>query len=268
MKRIGSMLWRASIAALALAARAVAAGSEATPAAIDAALEEADRRFVAGDLAGALAVLEPACSQSERPACLFSLGAIHHGLGDCPRALAYYRRYRDVAPSGEQIEEVTVALEEVEGRCGEQPAPPPRESAEPTPRAATPAPPPAAPSPAPAATASAGVAPAATGSSLTSGLMVGSFVLSGVAATGSVVFGALAARSAHDCGQARAYDDDFADVCEEDGPRYQRLWQGLALASASFLGIGVTLWWVDSSSSAALGVSGAGTPVVTYRRNF
>ncbi|HTV19400.1 MAG TPA: hypothetical protein VMG12_12030 [Polyangiaceae bacterium] len=267
MKRNGSLPCRASIVAATLAARAFAAEPEAASASIDAALAEADRRFVAGDLAGALAVLEPACSQSERPACLFSLGAVHHGLGDCPQALAYYRRYRAVAPNGAQIEEVTAALEEVEGRCGEAAsALPPRESSvapepaasQPEPLSASPSPPPA---PAPAR------APA-SGPSLSSSLMVGAFVLSGAAATGSVVFGALAARSAHDCGQARAYDDDFVDECVEDGPRYQRLWQGLALASASFLGIGVTLWWVDSSSSATLGVSGAGTPVLKYRREF
>jgi hypothetical protein len=98
--------------------------------------------------------------------------------------------------------------------------------------------------------------------------MLGSFVLSGTAAVGSAVFGVLAVQAARDCERARSYDESFRDVCEEDGPRYQGLWQGLALASASFLGIGMTLWWIDSSSTATLGVSGAGTPTLHYRREF
>jgi hypothetical protein len=263
MKRIGMTLWAALAAAPALAAPAFAA--EPSPAAVEAALQEADRRFVAGDLAGALAILEPACSQSERPECLFSLGAIQHGLGHCPEALEHYRRYREVAPRGEQIEEVTAALEEVEGRCGaaasaaqpgavapDNPAP---SAGAPASSAALPepgVPPPAAPS----------------RSTLNSQLMLSSFVLSGGAAVTSVVFGVLAAQAARDCERARRYDESFRDACEEDGPRYQGLWQGFALASASFLGIGMTLWWIDSSSTAKLGVSGAGAPTLYYRREF
>jgi hypothetical protein len=264
MKRIGMTLWAALAAAPALAATASAA--EPSPAAVEAALQEADRRFVAGDLAGALAILEPACSQSERPECLFSLGAIQHGLGHCPEALDHYRRYREVAPRGEQIDEVTAALEEVEGRCGAaasaaQPGAVAPEDHAPSPEAPASSaalPEPAVPPP----------AAAPSRSTLNSQLMLSSFVLSGGAAVTSVVFGVLAAQAARDCERARRYDESFRDACEEDGPRYQGLWQGFALASASFLGIGMTLWWIDSSSTAKLGVSGAGAPTLYYRREF
>lgn len=271
MTRIGTMLGAtALVGASALSAVAVAAEPEPpSDAAVDVALQEADRRFVAGDLAGALAILEPACAKSERPECLFSLGAVQHGLGHCPEALDYYRRYREVAPGGEQIEEVTAALDEVEERCGARARAAPAAAAasgEDAPGAMPPSP--DAASPAPAAPASAPPSALASRSTLSSRLMLGSFVLSGATAVSSVVFGVLAAQAAHDCERARSYDASFRDVCEENGPRYQGLWQGFALASASFLGIGMTLWWIDSSSTATLGVSGAGSPMLRYRREF
>jgi hypothetical protein len=232
--------------------------------AFDAALTEADRRFVEGDLPGALAVLEPVCSPSKRAECSFSLGAIYHGLGRCTQALEHYRRYRELAPSGEHIAEVTSALEEVEGRCGGANAassvPPvaapgtpslqalPSAESEPQPLAALPA-----------------TAPA---SSTNAALVVGSLAASGAAAAGSVVFGILAARSARRCDRARAYDRDFKEECEVAGPRYQALWQGFAVASGGFLGIGLTLWWFDARSSAAVGVTDAGFPGLHYRRSF
>ena len=280
MTRIGMTLWAALAGAHALSADALAA--EPSPADLDAALQQADQRFTAGDLAGALAILEPACSKSDRPECLFGLGAIQHGLGHCPEARRYYRRYREVAPTGEQIEEVSAALEEVEGRCGAAVSgAPPRAaasdeagaggparnavssgevpaSAVAAPGAASAPPDPEAPLP----------APVSMRPSITSHLMLGSFALSGATAVTSVVFGVLAAQSAHDCERARVYDEEFRVECEENGPRYQGLWQGFALASASFLSIGMTLWWIDSSSTATLGVSGAGTPVLNYRRQF
>lgn len=267
MKRIGMTLWAALAGAPALTAPALASDAEPPAASVEAALQEADRRFVGGDLAGALAILEPACSKSELPECLFSLGAVQHGLGHCPEALAYYARYREVAPRGEQIEEVTAALEEVEERCGAAPraAPPGAVTiGEAAPRAegskssAAAAPEPGAPAPS---------APASR-PTLTSQLMLGSFVLSGTAAVSSAVFGVLAVQAARDCERARSYDESFRDVCEQNGPRYQGLWQGFALASASFLGIGMTLWWIDQSSTATFGVSGAGTPTLHYRREF
>jgi hypothetical protein len=265
MTRSGTILWAALAEALVLGVPALAAEPEA-PSEVDAALEEADRRFVAGDLAGALAVLAPVCSGSERPECLFSLGAIQHGLGHCPEARGYYRRYREVAPRGERIEEVSAALEEVEGRCG-----PSRRAAPSGAMAPAGTAPPSAPLASPAGATEPGRAPpsaAPASSSLTSQLMLGSFALSGAAAVSTLVFGVLATQAADDCQDARRYDASFRDVCEEDGPRYQGLWQGFALASASFLGIGITLWWIDSSSTASVGVSGAGTPLLSYRRSF
>jgi hypothetical protein len=236
--------------------------------AFDAAVTEADKRFVAGDLSGALEVLEPVCARSESATCSFSLGAIHHGLGHCHEALVHYRHYRAVAPRGEHSAEVEAALEEVEGRCGASgPAAP---ASTPSPAASSPAVPSLPPS-APAADPIPPVMvmpPAATDNSIQKGLVIGSFAVSGAAAASSIVFGVLAARSARHCERARAYDRDYIQECEVDGPRYQSLWQGFALASGGFLGVGLALWWLDGSSSAALGVSGVGTPALNYRRSF
>ena len=98
--------------------------------------------------------------------------------------------------------------------------------------------------------------------------MVGSFVLSGVAAVSSVVFGVLAANSASKCERAQVYDNNYAEECEHRGPSYQGMWQGFAVASGGFLGIGLTLWWVDARSSATVGVSDAGSPALQYRYRF
>jgi hypothetical protein len=210
------------------------------------------------------------CAGTERPECSFSLGAIHHGLGHCTEALEHYRRYRERAPQGEHIEEVSAALEEVERRCGtagvarEAEAPGPRQ-----PRAAS------TPGPAPdPALHGAALAPAALTplppepSSTTRTLMIGSFVLSGTAAASSIAFGILAAESARHCREARRYDEAYVDECEREGPSYQGLWQGFALASGGFLGIGLALWWFGDGSSASVGVSASGLPELSYRGHF
>jgi hypothetical protein len=272
MKRIWASLLGAVAAGGLCPASAWAAdpSSRADQNAFDAVLLEANRRFVEGDLEGALRALEPACAQSDRAECAFSLGAIQHGLGHCAEALGHYRTYRQLAPEGEHIAEVTAALEEVESRCGEanasmSPAAPAAPGAllsdsglpsslDPSHSAPASAPPPPL------------VAPS-TGSTHTP-LVAGSLVLSGAAAATSVVFGILAAQSASHCAHARAYDESYIDACEVQGPRYQRLWQGFALASGGFLGIGVTIWWFDANSEASLGVSQAGLPALQFQRRF
>ena len=262
------------------AARSDAAGSGGTasagaaldPAALDAALLAADRYFVDGELEAALRVLEPACSASQRPDCAFSLGAIEHGLGHCAQALGYYRKYRELAPAGEHISEVSAALEEVESRCGDgattAPATPVAGALSATasalPSAETGALP-AVSSPSRDRVAS---EPAKLPPRPHTELMWGSFVLSGAAALSSVVFGVLAAQTAHDCSQPRVYDREFIEECEEQGPRYQTLWQGFAVASGGFLGIGLTLWWLDANAAASVGVSAAGYPALKYQGRF
>jgi hypothetical protein len=238
---------------------------------INAALIDADRHFVDGDLEGALRVLGPACSTSKRPDCAFSLGAIEHGLGHCVQALGYYRKYRELAPEGEHISEVTAALEEVESRCGDASVTPvagalsgavssqPGLSAAALPAASS-------SSREPAALAEPRTTP--TLPRPHTELMLGSFVLSGAAALSSVVFGVLAAQSAHDCAQPRVYDQKFIEECEERGPSYQALWQGFAVASGGFLGIGLTVWWLDANAAASVGVSAAGYPALKYQGRF
>ena len=237
----------------------------------DAVLEEADRRFVGGDLNGALRLLEPVCTRDERVECAFSLGAIHHGLGHCPEARAFYRRYLELSPGGERASEVRDALEEVEARCGDE-----RATATPLP----PLLPSLAPGVAPAASVSPALplvspaGPSATAlpvtvgppeRSLSADLAVGSFVLSGAAALTSIAFGSLAAHDASRCAEARTYDRDFIDRCERSGPRYQGLWQGFALASGSFLGIGLVLWGFDPGTPSA---TASPAPRLGYRGRF
>jgi hypothetical protein len=235
---------------------APAAAEPASAGSFEAALREADRRFTDGDLSGALSVLEPACRGSDRPDCAFNLGAIHHGLGHCEQALASYRRYRELAPAGEHLQEVEAALEEVESRCGPVTAQAPRSA------------PALAQGPLRSAQESSPAPRAPSSSSPSSAFMTGSFVLSGVAAVSSVVFGVLAARSASRCDRASSYDAAFVEECERRGPSYHGMWQGFAVASGGFLGIGLTLWWLDVRSSASVGVSGAGAPALQYRYTF
>lgn len=272
MKRIWASLCGAMAASGLCPAPAWAAepSSPADRAAFDAVLLAANRMFVAGDLEGALRALEPACAPSERSECAFNLGAIHHGLGHCEQALAHYKHYRQIAPDGEHIAEVLAALEEVEGQCGEasesvSPAAPAPGGALPStthlPPSLTP------PQDVQGSPPSVRVVAPVSGSTHTP-LVVGSLVLSGAAAATSVVFGILAAQRANHCARARAYDRGYIDECEVEGPRYQRLWQGFALASGGFLGIGVTIWWFDASSEASLGVSESGLPLLRYQRSF
>jgi len=263
-------LWITGLLAL-MASRASAAAEStaAAPGDFATALAAADQRFVAGDLPGALQLLEPVCSGGDRPECAFALGAIHHALGDCEAALGHYRHYRELAPTGEHRAEVDAALEEVEAQCGTRasalPAPIPAPAPElsvPQP-AAVPVVPPAIPGPV-----ETGMTPVPARDPLQRSLMIGSFALAGAATASSVVFGVLAARSADRCRQHSAYDQSYIDECEHAGPSYQGLWQGFAVAAGAFAGIGATLWWFDSNSSAAVEVAGPGAPTLQYRRSF
>ena len=66
----------------------------------------------------------------------------------------------------------------------------------------------------------------------------------------------------------RVYDQSFIEQCEEQGPSYQALWQGFAVASGGFLGIGLTVWWLDSRAAASVGVSAAGAPTLELQGSF
>ena len=87
-----------------------------------------------------------------------------------------------------------------------------------------------------------------------------------MAALTSIAFGVLAAHDASRCSQAQTYDREFIERCENAGPRYQGLWQGFALASGSFLGIGLALWAFDPGPAGAM-ASGP-SPQLGYRGRF
>jgi hypothetical protein len=263
--------WLPGLLALTASRASLAAEATAAPGDFAAALAAADQRFVAGDLSGALQILEPVCGSSDRPECAFALGAIQHGLGHCEAALGHYRHYRELAPNGEHRSEVDTALDEVEAQCGTRPSEqaPPLPPLPPLPSAPELSSPPALPVVPPAVS-----TPSETGRTqpardpLQRKLMIGSFALSGATAAASVVFGVLAAHSADRCRHRSVYDQSYIDECEHAGPTYQGLWQGFAVAAGAFAGIGATLWWLDSSSSAAVEVSATGTPTLQYRRTF
>jgi len=285
MARRVKRIWAASLLALAARNQMLAPAHAAEPApssGFDAALAQADQRFIAGDLPGALQLLEPVCSRSDRPECAFALGAIQHGLGHCPDALLQYRRYRELAPAGEHRAEVDAALEDVESQCGKAP----------TTAATSPSVSPIQTSPSGGAFLLPGLSLAATPAtaapavgasslpdasmpsaqpapdSLNRALVLGSFALSAATAASSLVFGILAAHSASRCERQQTYDQAFIDECEHQGPRYQGLWQGFAVASAGFLGVGLSLWWLDPNSSAAVGVAAGGVPTLQLQHRF
>jgi hypothetical protein len=253
---------------LVLTASRASLAAEASAAAGDfaAALAAADQRFVAGDLLGALQILEPVCGSRDLPECAFALGAIQHGLGHCEAALGHYRRYRELAPNGEHRSEVDTALDEVEAQCGTRPSEqaPPIPALPSLPELSSP---PALVPPAVSTPGETGMSPPAR-DPLQRKLMIGSFALSGATAATSVVFGVLAAHSADRCRHHTAYDQRYIDECEHAGPTYQGLWQGFAVAAGAFAGIGATLWWLGASSSAAVEVSASGAPTLQYRRSF
>lgn len=274
-----SLAARSSLLAACLAPAWAAEPVAAQP--FEAALAQADERFIAGDLEGALRLLEPACAGGERPECAFSLGAVHHGLGHCRQARAFYLRYLELTPNGERVSEARGALEEVEARCGGSVEVASSAVAPDLPRAMSPgavglAPTPSAPAMpglaepwvAPSGnTPPAPVSREAPQGSLSADLAVGSLALAGAAALSSIAFGLLAAHDANRCAQARSYDREYIERCESSGPRYQGLWQGFAVASGSFLGIGLALWAFDPGPSSAAAASGP-SPQLGYRGRF
>jgi hypothetical protein len=278
MARLRTRIW-ASLLALAGSARA----DEPAPGGFEAALAQADQRFVAGDLTGALQLLGPVCTGSDRPECAFALGAIQHGLGHCLEALFQYRRYRRLAPAGEHRAEVDAALEDVESHCGAAPNPATAIPATTSTPAATTARPAAQPgvsasflipglslaaTPWQAPLPSAVPSPDPAAGSLNRALVFSSFALSGAAAASSLIFGILATQSANQCEHSDTYDQQFIDECEHAGPRYQGLWQGFAVASGAFLGVGLSLWWFEPDTSASVGIAAGGLPALQLQHRF
>jgi hypothetical protein len=102
----------------ALSEKPATEGSGASgPADEDAWFREASLKFEAGDFAGALPLLERACSTSTFPGCALNLGAVHHALRHCPEARRHYELYLQREPHGEGAAEARAALSELEPHC-------------------------------------------------------------------------------------------------------------------------------------------------------
>jgi hypothetical protein len=106
---------------------------------------DAEARYGAGDVVGALQSMQRSYELSGRPELLFNLGQLQRELGDCPRALQDYQKYLSQAPQGTRRDEAERISAELESKCPEQPAAP--AAAPPAPPLAARETPPAGPTP-------------------------------------------------------------------------------------------------------------------------
>ncbi|HWA75913.1 MAG TPA: hypothetical protein VG937_26430 [Polyangiaceae bacterium] len=109
---------------------------------------DAEAKYVAGDLTGALAQMQLCYEVSGITELLFNLAQLHQELEQCKPALATYREYlaRNAEPS--RRDDANRAIAELSRRCPEPPSPPAQPAVSPrveAPKAA--APPPVAPIP-------------------------------------------------------------------------------------------------------------------------
>jgi hypothetical protein len=88
---------------------------------------QAEARYVAGDVAGALVLMQQSYEASQRPELLFNLGQLHRDLGQCVEARKSYARYLDLAKSGTRRHEAESIERELASECPEGAAssPPP-----------------------------------------------------------------------------------------------------------------------------------------------
>lgn len=103
------------------AAPAEAAPAEAAPA--DPAAElfrDAQARYTAGDVAGALDSMQRSYDLSRRPELLYNLGVLHRELGQCDAAAKAYAAYLAQTTQGRHREEAERASAELRAECPEE----------------------------------------------------------------------------------------------------------------------------------------------------
>jgi tetratricopeptide (TPR) repeat protein len=94
--------------------RAASAESEAAGAEL---YKQAESHYVAGDVAGALALMQKAYAASERPELLFNLGQLHRELHHCREARESYERYLALAKNGTRHAEAARSRNELALEC-------------------------------------------------------------------------------------------------------------------------------------------------------
>jgi hypothetical protein len=78
---------------------------------------QAESHYVAGDVTGALALMQESYAASGRPELLFNLGQLHRELHHCREARESYDRYLALVPKGARREEVERSRRELEHEC-------------------------------------------------------------------------------------------------------------------------------------------------------
>lgn len=114
------------------------------PAEADAAtlFRDAEARYVAGDVTGALESMQRAYDLSGRAELLYNLGELRRELGQCREARRDYEAYLERVAAGARRERAREVLDDLRAECpeAERAVPPPREPTAAAPRVETPAP--------------------------------------------------------------------------------------------------------------------------------
>jgi hypothetical protein len=205
---------------------------------------QAESEYAAGDVAGALDLMEQSYQLSQRPELLFNLGQLNRELHRCRPALDRYRQYLAQSPTGRRRDDAERSLAELGRECPEPasavpPAPPPSPRAVHRPYWTTPR--------------------IAGWAALGAGVAAG---------TGALLFGLAVKHAESDINSlqsnGRTYDATRANALKGDGERYQAWEVGLGVASAGMLASGVLLLLVgtptkqSAASSLSLSVEPGG----------
>jgi hypothetical protein len=97
--------------------------SASSPDDAEALYADARRRYDAGDLRGALEILQRCYAVAKSPNLLFNIAQVHHELSDCPAALEFYQRYVQDSTDGERRDDANQQIAILSKQC-----PPPRTS--------------------------------------------------------------------------------------------------------------------------------------------
>jgi tetratricopeptide (TPR) repeat protein len=111
--------------AAAFAQESPASATEEPTARAAALFDEAEARYVAGDVAGALASMQASYEISKRAELLFNLGELRRELGQCVEARESYTAYLEQVPESPHRERAVRALDVLRVECPEPASSPP-----------------------------------------------------------------------------------------------------------------------------------------------